>query len=73
MRRRYASSSGPQSGRKGVLAVAKLAPYRPHLILGPVSLLGFGFWIAYRSQSGCIGKTCTRASAKITRAPVGIH
>jgi hypothetical protein len=51
----------------GVLAVAKPAPYRPHFILGSVFPLGFGFWMAYRSQSGCIGKTCIRTSAKIKR------
>ena len=54
-------------GTSGVLAAAKLAPYRPYLILGSVLLLGLGFWLAYRPQGGCIGKTCTTAGAKITR------
>ncbi|MGA7313368.1 MAG: mercuric transporter MerT family protein [Silvibacterium sp.] len=55
-------------GTSGVLAAARLAPYRPYFILGSVLLLGLGFWLAYRPQGGCIGKTCTAASAKITRA-----
>ena len=55
-------------GTSGVIAAAKLAPYRPYFILGSVLLLGLGFWLAYRPQGGCIGKTCTTARAKITRA-----
>ena len=55
-------------GTSGVVAAAKLAPYRPYFILGSVLLLGLGFWLAYRPQGGCIGKTCTTVSAKITRA-----
>jgi len=55
-------------GTSGVLAAAKLAPYRSYFILGSVVLLGLGFWLAYRPQGGCVGKTCTTASAKITRA-----
>jgi len=55
-------------GASGVLAAAKLAPYRPYFILGSVALLGWGFWLAYRPQGGCIGKTCTTTNAKITRA-----
>ncbi len=54
-------------GTSGVLAAARLAPYRPYFILGSVLLLGLGFWLAYRLQAGCIGKTCTTTSAKITR------
>lgn len=55
-------------GTSGVIAAAKLAPYRPYLIVGSVLLLGLGFWLAYRPHGGCIGKTCTTTSAKITRA-----
>jgi mercuric ion transport protein len=55
-------------GTSGVLAAARLAPYRPYFVLGSVLLLGLGFWLAYRPQGGCIRKTCTTASAKITRA-----
>jgi hypothetical protein len=55
-------------GTSGVLAAARLAPYRPYFILGSVVLMGWGFWLAYRPQGGCIGKTCTTVSAKITRA-----
>jgi mercuric ion transport protein len=55
-------------GTSGVLTAAKLAPYRPYFILGSIALLGWGFWLAYRPRGGCIGKTCTTASAKITRA-----
>jgi len=54
-------------GTSGVLAAARLAPYRPYFILGSVLLLALGFWMAYRPQGGCFGKTCTTASAKITR------
>ena len=53
-------------GTSGVLAAARLAPYRPYFILGSVLPLGLGFWLGYRPQGGCIGKTCTTASAKIT-------
>ena len=55
-------------GTGGVLAAARLAPYRPYFIIGSVLLLGLGFWLAYRPQGGCIGTTCTTTSAKITRA-----
>ncbi|HEX3471536.1 MAG TPA: mercuric transporter MerT family protein [Silvibacterium sp.] len=55
-------------GTSGVLAAAKLSPYRPYFILGSIILLVLGFWLAYRPRGGCIGNTCTTASAKITRA-----
>jgi mercuric ion transport protein len=55
-------------GTSGVLAAARLAPYRPYFIIGSVLLLGIGFWLAYRAHGGCIGKACTTPSAKITRA-----
>jgi mercuric ion transport protein len=55
-------------GTSGVLAAARLAPYRPYFIVASVALLGIGFWLAYRPKGGCIGKTCTTTSAKITRA-----
>ena len=55
-------------GTSGVVAAARLAPYRPYFILASVLLLGFGFWLAYRPNGGCVGKTCTTTSAKITRA-----
>lgn len=55
-------------GMGGVLAAAKLEPYRLYFILASVALLGIGFWLAYRPKGGCIGKTCTTTSAKITRA-----
>lgn len=55
-------------GTSGVIAAAKLAPFRPYLILGSVVLVALGFWLAYRPQGGCIGRMCTTASAKITRA-----
>ena len=54
-------------GTSGVLAAARLAPYRLYFILGSIVLLGLGFWLAYRPQGGCIGKTCSTTSAKITR------
>lgn len=55
-------------GTGGALAAARLAPWRPWFIFGSVLLLGIGFWLAYRPQGGCIGKTCTTRSARITRA-----
>jgi mercuric ion transport protein len=55
-------------GTSGVLAAARLAPYRPYFLVASVALLGLGFWLAYRPRGACIGKTCTTASAKITRA-----
>lgn len=55
-------------GTSGVIAAARLAPFRPYLILGSIALVALGFWLAYRPRGGCIGKTCTTASAKITRA-----
>ena len=55
-------------GTSGVLAAARLEPYRIYFILASVALLGIGFWLAYRPKGGCIGKTCTTKSAKITRA-----
>lgn len=55
-------------GTGGALAAARLAPWRPWFILGSVVLLGIGFWLAYRPQGGCIGKTCATRSARITRA-----
>lgn len=55
-------------GTGGVLAAARLAPYRPYFIIGSVVLLTLGFWLAYRPRGGCIGRTCTTRSAKITRA-----
>jgi mercuric ion transport protein len=53
-------------GTSGALAAARLEPYRPYFIVGSVLLLGLGFWLTYRPQGGCIGKTCTTATAKIT-------
>jgi MerT mercuric transport protein len=55
-------------GTSGALAAARLAPYRPYFIVGSVVLLGIGFWLGYRPQSGCIGKSCTTRTAKFTRA-----
>lgn len=55
-------------GTGGVLAAARLSAYRSYFILGSVALLASGFWLAYRPHGGCIGRTCTTASAKITRA-----
>ncbi len=55
-------------GTAGVLAAARLAPYRPYFILGSVLLLGLGFWLAYRPKGGCVGRVCTTTSAKITRS-----
>lgn len=55
-------------GTGGVLAAARLEPYRVYFIVASVALLGGGFWFAYRPKGGCIGKTCTTTSAKITRA-----
>ena len=55
-------------GTSGVLTAARLEPYRIYFILASVALLGIGFWLAYRPKGGCIGKTCTTTSAKITRA-----
>lgn len=55
-------------GTSGVLAAARLEPYRMYFILASVALLGISFWLAYRPKGGCIGKTCTTTSAKITRA-----
>jgi mercuric ion transport protein len=54
-------------GTGGALAAARLAPYRPYFVTGSLLLLAFGFWMAYRPQGGCIGKTCTTPTAKITR------
>lgn len=55
-------------GTSGVIAAARLEPYRVYFIVASVALLGVGFWLAYRPKGGCIGKTCTTTSAKITRA-----
>ena len=55
-------------GTSGVLAAARLEPYRMYFILASVAMLGIGFWLAYRPKGGCIGKTCTTTGAKITRA-----
>ena len=55
-------------GTSGVLAAARLEPYRIYFIVASVALLGIGFWLAYRPKGGCIGKTCTTTSAKISRA-----
>ena len=55
-------------GTSGVLAAARLEPYRIYFILASVALLGIGFWLAYRPKGGCIGKPCATTSAKITRA-----
>jgi mercuric ion transport protein len=54
-------------GTSGALAAARLEPYRPYFVAGSVLLLGLGFWLAYRPQGGCIGKSCNTATAKITR------
>jgi hypothetical protein len=55
-------------GTSGVLAAARLEPYRIYFIPVSVALLGIGFFLAYRPKGGCVGKTCTTTSAKITRA-----
>jgi mercuric ion transport protein len=54
-------------GTCGALTAATLAPYRPYFIVGSAFLLGLGFWLAYRPQGGCIGKTCTTTTARVTR------
>ena len=53
-------------GTGGALEAARLAPWRPYFILGSVLLLCLGFWLAYRPRGGCIGKTCTTRTAKVT-------
>ncbi|HEX4019975.1 MAG TPA: mercuric transporter MerT family protein [Acidobacteriaceae bacterium] len=55
-------------GTSGALTAARLAPYRLYFDIGSTLLLALGFWLAYRPQGGCIGKTCTTRTAKITRA-----
>ncbi len=55
-------------GTSGVLAAARLEPYRMYFILASIALLVIGFWLAYRPKGGCIGKACTTTSAKVTRA-----
>lgn len=54
-------------GTSESIAAARLEPYRLYLIAGSVLLLGLGFWLAYRPQGGCIGKTCITAAAKTAR------
>ncbi|MBX6358835.1 MAG: hypothetical protein IRZ03_02015 [Acidobacterium ailaaui] len=55
-------------GTGGMLAAARLAPYRPYFLLGSLVMLALAFWMAYRPQGGCLGKTCATRSAKATRA-----
>jgi hypothetical protein len=55
-------------GTTGVVAAARLAPYRLYFIFGSVLLVSLGFWLSYRPKGGCLGKTCTTTSARITRA-----
>jgi hypothetical protein len=54
-------------GTTGVVAAARLAPYRLYFILGSVLLVSLGLWLSYRPKGGCLGKPCTTTSAKITR------
>src|SRR5258708_40118199 len=54
-------------GTSGVLAAARLEPYRPYFIVGSVVLLVFGFWLAYRPQGGFIGKSCCSTRVMDTR------
>jgi mercuric ion transport protein len=60
-------------GASGVLAAARLQPWRPWLLAASAVFLGFGFWSAYRKRTMVIdGQACQIRTSKTVRATLWI-
>lgn len=47
------------AGGAWIGALVRLAPLQPFFIVATVGCLGIGYWLVYRSRSGCAnGETC---------------
>jgi mercuric ion transport protein len=55
-------------GAGGVLAAARLAPWRPYLLAASVLFLAVGFWAAYRRRVTAGGATCPVRASRAVRA-----
>ena len=54
-------------GAGGVLAAARLAPWRPYLLAASTVFLGVGFWSAYR-RAATDGSACRVPARRLVRA-----
>ncbi len=53
-------------GVNGMILAAWLNPYRFHLLLGSILMLGLAFWVVYHPFRAD-GATCSRRSARLIR------
>ena len=55
-------------GAGGVLAAARLQPWRPWLLAASAVFLAFGFWSAYRRRTGTVdGQVCRIKPSRTVR------
>jgi mercuric ion transport protein len=60
-------------GAGGVLAAARLAPWRPWLLAGSAIFLGVGFWSAYRRRARVIdGTACPVQASRVVRTTLWV-
>ena len=60
-------------GAGGVLAAARLAPWRPWLLAGSAIFLGVGFWSAYRRRVRILdGTACLVKASRVVRTTLWV-
>ena len=59
-------------GAGGVLAAARLAPWRPYLLAASVLFLGVGFWSAYRRRVAADGAACLVPASRTVRVTLWV-
>jgi mercuric ion transport protein len=60
-------------GAGGVLAAARLQPWRPWLLGASAVLLAFGFWSAYRRRTAVVdGQACRIKSSRTVRTTLWV-
>jgi mercuric ion transport protein len=59
-------------GAGGVLAAARLAPWRPYLLAASVAFLAVGFWAAHRHRACADGATCPVRVSRAVRVTLWV-
>jgi mercuric ion transport protein len=60
-------------GAGGVLAAARLQPWRPWLLAASAAFLAFGFWSAYRRRTAIVdGHACRIKTSRTVRTTLWI-
>jgi mercuric ion transport protein len=60
-------------GAGGVLAAARLQPWRPWMLAASAGFLGLGFWSAYRSPAVTVdGQICRVKTSRAVRATLWV-